>query len=141
MKKILLVLSVLVVGSISANAADWEPVGQGQYVDASSVRPAAQYGTFTFKSKAIAKDSPFSTQDGRSVWQINGDMYVDCRAAYVKEVSYSTFDEDNKVIRNKRSSSNQWTNVTPNQKAYELYSYVCGAPYARYRNDYNRWWY
>lgn len=68
-------------------------------------------------------------------------MYADCRSAYIKELSYTTFDEDNKVIRNKRSSSNQWTNISANHRVYDLYNYVCGAPYARYRHDYNEWMY
>lgn len=146
-KKSLLVLLIALIGIIPAFAATWVQVGNGQYVDSASIRPSNAYGTFTFKAKAIADSVPFERHNGRDVWQVTGSMYVDCRDAYIREVSYSMYDSNGSTIYANKASGNQWHNISPSSSAYDLYAYVCKAPASRYDYKYNnykdyyyRWW-
>lgn len=145
-KKILFVLAATCLLS-PCFASDWVQVSHNKYVDTSSIKPSNAYGTFTFKAKAVADRVPFETHDGKDVWQVNGSMYVNCRSGYLREVSYSMYDSDNKLIHSNKASGQDWRNVGPNSNMHDMYEYVCrtserynwrrydAAPY------YYKWWY
>lgn len=146
-KKSLLVLGLAGLFTLPALAADWVQVSPHKYVDAASIKPSNAYGTFTFKSKAVASGVPFERHDGRDVWQVNGSMYVNCRSGYLREVSYTLFDSDNKTIYSNKSSGNDWRNVGPGSPVHDLFEYVCRTSerydwrrYDAYPGYYYKWW-
>ena len=116
-KKSLLALGAACIMAIPAFAADWVQVSPNKYVDAASIRPSNAYGTFTFKAKAIADGVPFERYNGRDVWQVNGSMYVNCRSGYLREVSYSMFDDNNKLIINVKNDYD----IIPKEKLKTLF--------------------
>ena len=74
-------------------------------------------------------------------------MYVNCRSGYLREVSYSMYDSENKLIHSNKASGQDWRNVGPGSQVHDMYEYVCrtserynwrrydAAPY------YYKWWY
>ena len=147
-KKTLLALGAACFIAIPAFAADWVQVSPHKYVDAASIRPSNAYGTFTFKAKAIADGVPFERHDGRDVWQVNGSMYVNCRSGYLREVSYSLFDSNNRTIHTNKTSGNDWRNVGPGSEVFDMFDYVCRVSdrydwrrYDKHPNYYYKWWY
>ena len=146
-KKSLLALCVASICASSAFAADWVQVSHNKYVDSSSIKPSNAYGTFTFKAKAVADGVPFERHNDKDVWQINGSMYVNCRSGYLREVSYSMFDSDNKAIYSNKASGNDWRNIGPSSPVHDMYEYVCRTSerynWRRYDaapNYYYKWW-
>ena len=149
LKKSLLILGLASCFALPALAADWVQVSHNKYVDASSIKPSNAYGTFTFKAKAVADRVPFETHEKEDVWQVNGSMYINCRTGYLREVSYSMYDSDNKLIHSNKASGNEWKNIGPNSPVHNIYEYVCRASerydWRRYdlppHNYYYKWWY
>ena len=146
LKKVLnlmLTLSIIAGMSVPAMAVSWTDVGRGMYIDSDSIKPGNTYGTDTFDSKAQATNAPFETINGRKIWMVQGNLYVDCRSGYLKERSYKAYDANNNVVISKKNSVKEWFNINANNKPYGLYAYVCGEPYQRYRAGryYPSWWY
>ena len=148
MLKKMLLASAACLCLLPVFAADWVQVSHNKFVDASSIRPSSAYGTFTFKAKAIADRVPFERHDDKDVWQVNGSMYVNCRSGYLREVSYSLFDSNNKLIHSNKASGNDWRNIGPGSPVHDMYEYVCRASerYDWRRYDvaphyYYKWWY
>lgn len=147
-KKSLMALAITCLCAGSVFAADWVQVSHNKYVDASSIKPSNAYGTFTFKAKSVADRVPFENHNGRDVWQVNGSMYVNCRSGYLREVSYSMYDSDNKLIHSNKASGNDWRNIGPGSQVHDMYEYVCRTSdrydwrrYDRYPEYYYKWWY
>ena len=148
MKKKILALLLLMVCTAPVFAANWVQVGKNQYVDSSSIKHSNAYGTYTFKSKALADSIPFERHNGKDVWQVTGSMYIDCRDAYIREISYSMYDSNSSLIASNKASGNQWRNIGPGSPTYDIYAYVCKSPianydaryYDKYHSYYYRWW-
>lgn len=147
-KKKILVLAMLALATSTVFASDWVQVSHNKYVDSSSIKPSNAYGTFTFKAKAIADRVPFETKEDKDVWQVNGSMYVNCRTGYLREVSYSMYDSDNKLIHSNKASGQDWRNVGPSSPVHDMYEYVCRTSerynwrrYDRAPEYYYKWWY
>ena len=131
-----------------AFASNWVQVSHNKYVDADSIKPSNAYGTFTFKAKAVADRAPFEVQDEKEVWQVNGSMYVNCRTGYLREVSYSMYDSENKLIHSNKASGQDWRNIGPSSPVHDLYEYVCRTSerynwrkYDENPHYYYKWWY
>lgn len=147
LKKSLLILGAVAFLSLPAFAADWVQVSRNKFVDANSIKPSNAYGTFTFKAKAVADSGPFERHNGRDVWQVNGSMYVNCRTGYLREVSNTLFDSENKTIASNKASGNDWKNVGPGSVVHDMYEFVCRTSerynwrrYDNYPGYYYRWW-
>lgn len=147
-KKSLFTLLVLLACATSSFAASWVQVSKSQYVDETSIKPSHSYGTYTFKAKAVADGTPFERHNGKDIWQVTSSMYVDCRDAYIREISYSLYDSSSRLVASNKTSGNQWRNIGPGNTTHDLYAYVCRSPvahynpnfYNKYNNYYYRWW-
>ena len=147
MKKSLLkafaIFAVVAISSVPAFARNWVQIGDGHYIDADSIRPSNNYGTYTFDTKYLAKNVPLERINGADIWTIKTSSYVDCANTYAKTLSYTALDGNDKVVATDRKIGKQWFGVNnPSSKAYESYAFVCTDKYLRVRPYYSPlWWY
>lgn len=139
----MLTFAVMALVSIPAFSMSWIQIGDGHYIDVDSVRPATEYGTYTFDTQYLGVNTPLEEINGQQVWTIRTNSFIDCRNAYGKTLTYTALDANNKVVTRGRNVQKQWLDIrTPGNRAYESYSFVCTD---RYINNYPRyhrlWWY
>ena len=144
--KFLSVLLVLIVAAMAispAFAMNWIQIGEGHYIDVDSIRSSTQYGSFTFDTQYLGNSAPLEEIDGKKVWTIKTNSYIDCRNGYAKTITYTALDGENKVVVRGKNVQKQWLNInTPGNKAYESYAFVCTDRYVNSYPRYNRfWWY
>lgn len=138
-----LVLALVAMTYVPAFATNWVRIGNGHYIDSDSIRPSNNYGTYTMRTKYIASGTPLEVINGKDVWTIKTNSFVDCTANYAKTISYSAYDKNGKVVTTGRNIWKQWYDIhNPGSRAYESYAFVCTDKYLDSRSDYvNLWWY
>ena len=141
--KALMALSLVGLLAAPALATNWLQIGPGHYIDSHSVKPANDYGTYTFDTKYLAKEKPLEYVNNQGVWTIHTHSYIDCRNAYGKTLSYTALDSNEKKLVSNNNIGKQWFGINnPGSKAYESYLFVCTDKYLNEREGYNPlWWY
>jgi len=143
MKRIILGLFAAAIAVAPAFAASWVRIGDGHYIDADSIRPSTNYGTYTMNTKYLAGSTPLEVINGKSIYTIKTSSYVDCTSNYAKTVSYSAYDKNGRLVSSGRNIWKQWCDINnPGSRAYESYAFVCTDKYLRDRDGYQAlWWY
>ena len=90
--KSVLALSIAMVTLTPAFATNWVRIGTNHYIDSDSIRPAANYGTYTMRTRYLTTVTPLETINGRDIFEIKTNSFVDCTTNYAKTVSYSAYD-------------------------------------------------
>ena len=141
--KLLLTLSVFGMLFSPAMATNWIQIGPGHYIDSHSIKPANDYGTYTFDTKYLAKDKPLEYVNNQGVWTIKTHSYMDCRNSYAKTLSYTALDGNEKRLIVDKNIGKQWFGINnPGSKAYESYLFICTDKYLKDREGYHPlWWY
>ena len=141
--KAFVVLTLLGSAAVPALATNWVQIGEGHYIDAHSIRHSANYGTYTYETKYLAKSTPLERINGHEIWTIKTNSYIDCANAYAKTLSYTALDANERIVASDRKIGKQWFGVnTPGSKAYESYAFVCTDKYLQSRPGYHPlWWY
>ena len=145
MKKTLLrsLLALTLVAStlVPALAENWVRIGDGHYIDAESVRQSTNYGTYTMRTKYISSGAPLEVINGRDIWTIKTNSYVDCTANYAKTVTYTAYDKIGRIVATGRGIGKQWYDINnPGSRAYESYAFVCTDRYLHERPGYDSLW-
>ena len=137
----LLLISAFAAVSVPAFATNWIAIGEGHYIDADSIRPASNYGTYTMLTKYQASGTPLEVVNGRDIWTIKTNSFVDCTSNYAKTVSYSAYDSKGRVVTTGRSVGKQWYGINnPGSRAYESYAFVCTDKYLDSWRGYDSLW-
>ena len=141
--KNLLVLTMVSAILTPAFAASWERVGNGHYVDSTSIEAKSTPGTFTFKTKYIASGAPLEVINGKEIWSIKTESYIDCATNYAKTLSYTAYDSNEKKVASGENVGKQWYDIhRPGTRAYEAFEFVCTDKYINKWDGYDRfWWY
>lgn len=141
--KAMFAFSLVAVMSAPAFATNWVRIGANHFIDSDSIRPSNTYGTYTMKTKYVGAGTPLEVINGRDVWTIRTNSFVDCTSNYAKTVSYSAYDRRGSLISTGRNVWKQWYDINnPGSRAYESYAYVCTDKYLESRPGYgNLWWY
>lgn len=141
--KCFLVLAVAATTYVPAFATNWVRIGDKHYIDSDSIRPSTNYGTYTMRTKYVGGNTPLEVINGRDVYTIRTNSFVDCTSNYAKTVSYSAYDRKGSVISTGRNVWKQWYDINnPGSRAYESYAFVCTDKYLDARPGYeNLWWY
>ena len=126
--------------ALPALAKDWVQIGDRHYIDADSIKQASDYGTYTYTTKYMAKDFPLEEINGRKVWTIKTNSYMDCKSAYAKTISYTAYDADDKVIVTNNYVHKQWININSGSRASDSYEFICSDKYLNKRPYYNSLW-
>ena len=136
-------LALIMVLCTPVFATNWVRIGNGHYVDSDSVRPAADYGTYTMRTKYISSDEPLEEINGKDIWTIKTDSFVDCRANFAKTIAYTAYDKKDRVAASGKNMCKHWQEIQrPGSRPHEIYSYVCTDAYLNRRPDYvDLWWY
>ena len=93
-------------------------------------------------TKYVASGSPLEVINGRDVWTIKTNSFVDCTVNYAKTVSYSAYDNRGHVVTTGRNVGKQWYDInTPESRAYESYAFVCTDKYINSWRGYDNLWY
>ena len=123
MKKIVfLLLGIITMTSVPAFAVSWIKIGEGHYIDVDSIRPSQTYGSYTFDTKYLSTGSPLEEINGRKVYTINTNSFMDCRTFYGKTLTYTGLDEAGRVVVRGRDVQKQWNEINaPGSRAYESY--------------------
>ena len=108
MFKGLLAFAAVALALTPAFATSWVRIGDGHYIDSDSIKPSANYGTYTMVTKYIANDSPLEVINGTGVWTIKTNSFVDCTSNYAKTVSYTAYDSRGRVVTTGRNIAKQW---------------------------------
>lgn len=137
----LLVLSILAVSYVPAFATNWVRIGDKHYIDSDSVRPSTNYGTYTMRTKYLASGTPLEVINGRDIYTIKTNSFVDCTSNYAKTISYSAYDRKGSLVTTGRNVWKQWYDInTPGSRAYESYAFVCTDKYLDDRPGYGAMW-
>ena len=146
MKSMLKVLTALFVGVLVAApalATNWVLIGDGHYIDTDSIRPAG-YGVYNYNTEYLSRDNrPLEVVNGKEIYTITTQSYIDCRANFATTVSYTGYDKNKKAVVSGSRVGKQWYGINePGSRAYDSYRYVCTDKYIQARPDYNPlWWY
>ena len=145
MKKVLvktLCVAMCVLTTLAPSfATNWVRIGNGHYIDSDSIRPSNNYGTYTMLTKYVASGTPLEVVNGRDIWTIKTNSFVDCAANYAKTVSYSAYDERGRVVTTGRNVGKQWYDINnPGSRAYESYAFVCTDRYLNSWRGYDNLW-
>ena len=141
MFKSLLALSVLSMSLVPAFATNWVRIGTNHYIDSDSIRPSANYGTYTMKTRYLTTAVPLETINGRDIYEIKTNSFVDCTSNYAKTVSYSAYDNNGRLVTTGRNVGKQWYNINnPGSRAYESYAFVCTDKYLDSWAGYDNLW-
>ncbi|MCQ2754789.1 MAG: hypothetical protein MJ231_07055, partial [bacterium] len=98
--------------------------------------------TYTMLTKYVASGSPLEVINGRDVWSIRTNSYVDCTTNFAKTVSYSAYDKNGRIVTTGRNVGKHWYDInTPGSRAYESYAFVCTDKYLRSYPRYADLWY
>lgn len=137
-----LFVALVMVATISAPAfaRNWVQIGDRHYIDTDSIRPTSNYGAYTFKTKYMAKDYPLEEVNGRKVWTVITNSYIDCKSAYGKTISYTALDANDRTIVSNSRIYKQWLNIGRGTNASESYDFVCTDRYLRHYPEYNGLW-
>ena len=143
LSKMFTALFVLSIAFTPSFATNWVRIGDGHYIDSDSIRPSTSYGTYTMATKYLASGTPLEVMNGRDVWTIKTNSFVDCTSNYAKTISYSAYDKRGHVVATGRNIWKQWYDINnPGSRAYESYAFVCTDKYLQVRKDYEPlWWY
>lgn len=146
MKKILTLgagLVATVAMAVPAFAVNWIQIGPNHYIDSDSIRRSHDYGTYTFDTRYVGEYEPLEEINGKKVWTINTNSYIDCRNAYGKTLTYTALDKDYKVVARGKDIQKQWYALnTPGGRGNESFVFVCSDRYLdRYHNYHRMWWY
>ena len=135
-----LIVFAMAIPSFSVN---WVRIGSGHYIDSDSIRPSDAVGTYTFDTRYVGEDQPLEEIDGRKVWTINTNSYIDCKTAYGKTLTYTALDKDYKVIIRGKNVQKQWLGLdSAGVRGNDTYAFVCTDRYIDRYHRYNRmWWY
>ena len=138
-----LVLAVAAMALTPAFATNWVKIGNNHYIDSDSIKPSAAYGTYTMRTKYVGTNSPLEIINGRDIWTIKTNSFVDCTSHYAKTVSYSAYDRRGSLVSSGRNVWKQWYDINnPGSRAYESYAFVCTDKYLDAREGYGQlWWY
>lgn len=142
MKKILSAIALIALLAGPALAKNWIEIGERHYIDADSIRQSTNYGTYTFDTKYLAKDTPLEILNGRQVWTVKTYSYIDCPNAYAKTLSYTAYDADDNKIGANRYIQKQWYNIAGGGRGSEAYTFICTDKYLnKYPGYHKLWWY
>ena len=93
------------------------------------------------QTKYDAVGTPLEVVNGRDVWSIKTNSYVDCTSNYAKTVSYSAYDSRGWLITTGRNVGKQWYDINnPGSRAYESYAFVCTDKYLNTWRGYDSLW-
>lgn len=141
MKKFVSTFALLSLLVSPAMATNWFQIGQGHFIDSHSIKPANDYGTYTFDTKYTANAKPLEYVDGHGIWTIKTHSYIDCRNSYAKTLSYVGLDSNEKKVASNNNIGKQWFGIdNPGSKAYESYVFVCTDKYLKVREGYHPLW-
>lgn len=140
--KFLALFAALMV-SVPVFAVNWVKIGDGHYIDSDSIRPSNAYGSYTFDTRYVGEGAPLEEIDGKKIWTINTNSFIDCRSAYGKTLTYTALDKDYRVVVRGKNVQKQWIGMnTPGNRGHESFSFVCSDRYLdRYQHYHRMWWY
>lgn len=143
MKKVIPLLclfTLIVFSTLPAFAFHWVIVGQGNYVDADSVRPIHQsnYYTgegggniYTLSTKFVADEQPIERMYGKDVWSSRAKVVIDCGNKTATRLSYYAYDAEGFAIAEYPKVNEKLLNITEaaDTPASEIYNFVCTGEY------------
>lgn len=143
MLKSVVAFAIIAMTCAPSFATNWVRIGANHYIDADSIKPSTNYGTYTMRTKYLANNEPLEVINGHNIWTIKTNSFVDCTSNYAKTISYSALDRSGRVITTGRNVWKQWYDINrPGSRAYESYEFVCTDKYLDSRDGYGRfWWY
>ena len=93
------------------------------------------------KTRYLTTAVPLETINGRDVFEIKTNSFVDCTSNYAKTVSYSAYDNKGRLVTTGRNVGKQWYDINnPGSRAYESYAFVCTDKYLDSWNGYDTLW-
>lgn len=138
-----LVLAAVAITYVPAFATNWVNIGPNHYIDSDSIKPSTNYGTYTMKTKYVSPTGPLEVINGRNVYTIRTNSFVDCTSNYAKTISYTAYDRNGSTIASGRNVGKHWYDIDhPGSRAYETYAFVCTDKYINSWRGHNAlWWY
>lgn len=130
--------------AVPAFATNWVLIGDGHYIDSDSIKPANEYGTYTMQTEYLSKNNvPLEIINGKEIYNIKTNSFIDCRNHFAKTVSYSAYDANKKHVVTGTGVAKHWYDIhNPGSRAYESFAFVCTDRYLRqYRNYHPLWMY
>ena len=143
LKSLFATFVLVAMTAVPAFAVSWAKIGEGHYIDVDSIRPSQAYGSYTFDTKYLSTGEPLEEINGKKVYTINTNSFMDCRTSYGKTLTYTGLDEAGRVVVRGRDVQKQWNEINaPGSRAYETFLFVCSDRYLQQYPRYNRlWWY
>ncbi|MBR1425086.1 hypothetical protein IJ579_05945 [bacterium] len=144
LSKVLFTAGVLSITAIPAFAVNWVLIGDGHYIDSHSIKPSSSYGTYTMTTEYLAKNNvPLETINGRNIYSIRTESYIDCKTNFAKTISYTAYDAGKRAVVSSKNIGKQWMDINqPGSRAYESYAFVCTDRYLNSYHGYHPlWWY
>ncbi len=143
MLKSVVAFAIIALTCAPSFATNWVRIGTNHYIDSDSIRPSTNYGTYTMRTKYLGGSEPLEVINGRNIYTIKTNSFVDCTSNYAKTISYSAYDRSGRVVTTGRNVWKQWYDINrPGSRAYESYEFVCTDKYLDHRDGYGSfWWY
>lgn len=154
MKKILpwlCLFTLFVFMGLPANAYHWVLVGQGNYVDADSIRSTVQsnYYTgegeghiYTLWTKYIADEQPIERMFNMDIWSSRAKVVIDCGNRTATRLSYFAYDAEGFAVAEYPKVNEKLLNITDDMEtpASEIYNFVCKGEYKHHVQHRHHTW-
>ncbi len=154
MKKVfpcLCLFSMIIISALPAFAYHWTLAGQGNYVDADSIRPTKQsnYYTgegsgsvYTMWTKFVADEQPIERMFGKDVWSSRAKVAIDCASRTATRLSYYAYDAEGFAVAEYPKVNEKLLNITEDMEtpAAEIFNFVCSGEYKKHvQHRHNTW--
>lgn len=132
--------ALIIFSVLPAKAFHWVLVGQGNYVDADSIKTTktSNYYTgegggniYTLWTKFIADEQPIERMFGKDVWSSRAKVVVDCGNRTATRLSYFAYDAEGFAIAEYPKVNEKILNITDDMEtpAAEIFNFVCKGDY------------
>lgn len=154
MKKVfpfLCLFALTVFSILPAKAYHWVLVGQGNYVDADSIRTTKQTNHYTSEgsgnlyilwTKYIADEVPIERMFGRDIWSSRAKIIIDCAGHTASRLSYYAYDAEGFVVAEYPKINEKILNAKddPESPANEIFNFVCEGEYKTHLQHRHHTW-
>ena len=137
---LLSIVAIFVLLGLPASAYHWVLVGQGNYVDADSIRSTTQsnYYTgegegsvYTLWTKYIADEQPIERMFSMDIWSSRAKVAIDCENKTATRLSYYAYDAEGFAVAEYPKVNERLLDITDDMDnpAAEIYKFVCNGGY------------
>ena len=154
MKKVfplLCLFALIVISMLPAKAYHWVLVGQGNYVDADSIRSTTQSNfytgegsgnVYTLWTKYIADEQPIERMFGKDIWSSRAKVVIDCASHTATRLSYFAYDAEGFAVAEFQKKKKKLLNITDtlDSPATEIYNFVCKGEYLHHVQHRHHTW-